>query len=203
MKNIFIALVIDIVCTISFVQLDASQELTMHITIDGSKSFRKNAIKPDELQKWGRFYSQQALPFDQYFSVVSALYEDCLNNQDDIVFDKNLINTLPNIIRNDRNLKKDQRKEYLFPKFISKSFIAHIQNEQARGKKFQRKFYENKDTKKTLTLSYTLEYVQPCKETGAEDALVPYNQSQLPSHEDHPYDYVVDLLVLLLLIFPH
>lgn len=198
MKSLCIALITSIMSIMSIFCMDATQELAIHILVDQTRKMRRDKISSHDLDKWGRFYGEQALPFEYYFPVVSAMYEDCLG--DGIIFHKNLMSKLPSIIRNDQNLDKDKRKEYFFPKYIAKTFIEQLQMNQASGKKFQHKFYERKDLNKVLSISYTIEYQEQHNQTGAEAPVILHAMSSLQPDRDCARDCVVDLMMLLSLI---
>lgn len=186
---------ISALCLLSFFSTNASQELMIKLVIDKSRCFRRDSILPDQLDKWGRFYGQEAPPFEYYFPVVSARYEDCLS--DDIILHKDLTKKLPSIIRNDKNLNKDERKKYFFPEYISEAFIEQLQLNQTNGKVFKHKFYKHRDLKKKLIISYTFEYQEQINQSGAENADIIDAPVASKPYQNQVADYVVDLMALL------
>jgi hypothetical protein len=156
MRNI-LSNVVATICVMFFVQGHASQTLVVHIAIDSSKSFRREAIDPHELQKWGRFYGEQAPPFEQYFRIASTFCVDYFYSNADFSFTKDLLKKVPFLVRQDSTMTREQRRQYQFPKYISKSLLEKIQTMQCSCSDtcFMQKIYKNKETNKALTLIYT------------------------------------------------
>ncbi len=188
------------------------QVLDVCIQIKSDRFFRKNNIPADELEKYGRFGMVESPPFDKYFSVLSAFYDDYLDFQQCVEIKKNLLNKIPIMIVNDiKNVSHDNHdktltllKEYRFPKFLPRTFIEKLETRQKDNRPFQHVIYKNKNNgnTRTLALRYWIGDVTNKEKQPICLARIIHNQHALEDKPIEPFfahDYVIDLLNLLAL----
>jgi hypothetical protein len=123
---------------------------------DLSKSSRL-AVTPSSLQ-------------EKYVPVISALYEDHLDDNECVCLQKDLRNDVPYAIATDLSAQ-DNGNKYLFPGYISQSFIEQIN--QGNNKHV---IYKNGD--KIVTARYELEWLQDRK--MAERIVLPVQKIDKP-----------------------
>jgi hypothetical protein len=169
---------ISLVVIISFSCCAAMQEQIMDIRIQlAPDKYRRNHVDAGELIKYKQFGMQDAEPFDTYFLVKSATYEDYIDGQECAGITRNLLEHLPCVIQKDaitklkrQSLEKKKeeqerlKKRYLFPKFVSQSFINRVQQKQST-------FILYKNGDKALSARYAIE--GPEQKEKAEPYVLP------------------------------
>lgn len=151
MKNV--RLIISLVLIVHGMVVSSQyQVLDVCIQVAVDQSFRKGTIPADELDKYGRFGIVESPPFDKYFRVSSALYDDYLDIHQCVELKKNLLTNIPTMIKDDL-VESALFKQYRFPKFLPKTCIEKIENSQKEGRPFQHVIYKNKSNGNTKTLA--------------------------------------------------
>lgn len=177
-----------------------TQILDVCIKVRLDQSFRRDKVPADELEKLGRFCDIEAMPFDTYYRVSSALYDDYFDSQQLVEMKRNLIKQVPIMVEKDLNSFDCNvsmlLKEYKFPRYLSKTVIQKLELLQKNNKPFEHVIYKNKQAKKNLILRYWID----CQK-NKEESPTPFITSSEDEHTVQDQSFVTRNTVIDLLNF--
>ena len=198
MKNISIGVIV-LFGAVFFCDMRACGVINVLIRIGLDKPVLKKDVPACDLWNYRKFGIDKPEQSDEYYCVQSAEYQKVFDTTGYFSETCNLVQKIPCALSS----LKVKQEDYLFPKYVPKSFLEKIktvQNQQSLLSHTMKVKFSNAQKKietKKIIFNYTVEYDEKQNKIVAQE-LVAQDHSQESSMNK---DYLVDVIELLLLIF--